>query len=164
MWIYDVSVAFIGFVFGTAKSEVILQQFFNRVNPCGVNWSCGKMKLIRNLGLCCWYCLHLTLNRIGLIEWMENTCTLKEFLYSTMTKEEQQRTARYYTHAFQLMAFQKNFQWSLNFMVMVVNCETLPHLQILIFFSKVFRCIQSMALNFCSKQGCFWCAIVWSGL
>lgn len=31
--------------------------------------------------------------RIGLIEWMENTCTLKEFLYSTMTEEEQQRTA-----------------------------------------------------------------------
>uniref|UniRef100_UPI0037E8F3E7 DNA-dependent protein kinase catalytic subunit n=1 Tax=Semicossyphus pulcher TaxID=241346 RepID=UPI0037E8F3E7 len=29
--------------------------------------------------------------RIGLIEWMENTCTLKEFLYSTMTKEEEPR-------------------------------------------------------------------------
>ncbi|XP_034718647.1 DNA-dependent protein kinase catalytic subunit [Etheostoma cragini] len=29
--------------------------------------------------------------RIGLIEWMENTCTLKEFLNSTMTDEESQR-------------------------------------------------------------------------
>ncbi|XP_029002542.1 DNA-dependent protein kinase catalytic subunit isoform X2 [Betta splendens] len=27
--------------------------------------------------------------RVGLIEWMENTCTLKEFLYNTMTKKEQ---------------------------------------------------------------------------
>uniref|UniRef100_A0A3Q2ZLZ6 DNA-dependent protein kinase catalytic subunit n=1 Tax=Kryptolebias marmoratus TaxID=37003 RepID=A0A3Q2ZLZ6_KRYMA len=34
--------------------------------------------------------------RIGLIEWMENTCTLKDFLYNTMTDEEQQR-ARGYT-------------------------------------------------------------------
>lgn len=33
--------------------------------------------------------------RIGLIEWMENTCTLKEFLYSTMTDVEQQRAGRY---------------------------------------------------------------------
>ncbi|XP_034415705.1 DNA-dependent protein kinase catalytic subunit [Cyclopterus lumpus] len=32
--------------------------------------------------------------RIGLIEWMENTCTLKEFLYNTMTDEEQQRAKR----------------------------------------------------------------------
>ncbi|XP_075968746.1 DNA-dependent protein kinase catalytic subunit [Anarhichas minor] len=32
--------------------------------------------------------------RIGLIEWMENTCTLKEFLYNTMTDEEQQRARR----------------------------------------------------------------------
>ncbi|CAG5895668.1 unnamed protein product [Menidia menidia] len=32
--------------------------------------------------------------RIGLIEWMENTCTLKEFLYNTMTEGEQQRAAR----------------------------------------------------------------------
>ncbi|XP_031163630.2 DNA-dependent protein kinase catalytic subunit [Sander lucioperca] len=32
--------------------------------------------------------------RIGLIEWMENTCTLKEFLYSTMTEEEKQRAGR----------------------------------------------------------------------
>ncbi|KAM7370115.1 hypothetical protein PAMP_011395 [Pampus punctatissimus] len=32
--------------------------------------------------------------RIGLIEWMENTCTLKEFLTSTMTKEEQQKAGR----------------------------------------------------------------------
>ncbi|XP_068603907.1 DNA-dependent protein kinase catalytic subunit [Brachionichthys hirsutus] len=31
--------------------------------------------------------------RIGLIEWMENTCTLKDFLCSTMTKEETQRAA-----------------------------------------------------------------------
>lgn len=31
--------------------------------------------------------------RIGLIEWMENTCTLKEFLCNTMTEEEQQRAA-----------------------------------------------------------------------
>nr|CBN81784.1 DNA-dependent protein kinase catalytic subunit [Dicentrarchus labrax] len=31
--------------------------------------------------------------RIGLIEWMENTCTLKEFLYNTLTEEEQQRAA-----------------------------------------------------------------------
>ncbi|KAM9337515.1 DNA-dependent protein kinase catalytic subunit [Symphorus nematophorus] len=31
--------------------------------------------------------------RIGLIEWMENTCTLKEFVQSTMTKEEEQRAA-----------------------------------------------------------------------
>uniref|UniRef100_A0A3B4GTT0 DNA-dependent protein kinase catalytic subunit n=1 Tax=Pundamilia nyererei TaxID=303518 RepID=A0A3B4GTT0_9CICH len=30
--------------------------------------------------------------RIGLIEWMENTCTLKEFVLNTMTEEEQQRT------------------------------------------------------------------------
>ncbi|XP_065804990.1 DNA-dependent protein kinase catalytic subunit isoform X2 [Labrus bergylta] len=30
--------------------------------------------------------------RIGLIEWMENTCTLKEFLYNTLTKEEEKRT------------------------------------------------------------------------
>ncbi|XP_041824461.1 DNA-dependent protein kinase catalytic subunit [Melanotaenia boesemani] len=29
--------------------------------------------------------------RIGLIEWMENTCTLKEFLYNTMTEEEQHK-------------------------------------------------------------------------
>uniref|UniRef100_A0A8D3CWJ1 DNA-dependent protein kinase catalytic subunit n=1 Tax=Scophthalmus maximus TaxID=52904 RepID=A0A8D3CWJ1_SCOMX len=33
--------------------------------------------------------------RIGLIEWMENTCTLKEFLYNTMTKEEQLRAPGY---------------------------------------------------------------------
>ncbi|XP_073344741.1 DNA-dependent protein kinase catalytic subunit [Pagrus major] len=33
-------------------------------------------------------------SRIGLIEWMENTCTLKEFVYSTMTEEEQQRGGR----------------------------------------------------------------------
>ncbi|XP_059183485.1 DNA-dependent protein kinase catalytic subunit [Centropristis striata] len=32
--------------------------------------------------------------RIGLIEWMENTTTLKEFLYGTMTDVEQQRAAR----------------------------------------------------------------------
>ncbi|XP_044195297.1 DNA-dependent protein kinase catalytic subunit [Thunnus albacares] len=32
--------------------------------------------------------------RIGLIEWMENTCTLKEFLISTMSKEEQQKAGR----------------------------------------------------------------------
>uniref|UniRef100_A0A3B4ZYV0 DNA-dependent protein kinase catalytic subunit n=1 Tax=Stegastes partitus TaxID=144197 RepID=A0A3B4ZYV0_9TELE len=32
--------------------------------------------------------------RIGLIEWMENTCTLKEFLTNTMTEEEQQRASR----------------------------------------------------------------------
>ncbi|XP_019943216.2 DNA-dependent protein kinase catalytic subunit isoform X1 [Paralichthys olivaceus] len=32
--------------------------------------------------------------RIGLIEWMENTCTLKEFLQSTMTEEEQQKAGR----------------------------------------------------------------------
>ncbi|XP_029313652.1 DNA-dependent protein kinase catalytic subunit [Cottoperca gobio] len=32
--------------------------------------------------------------RIGLIEWMENTCTLKEFLYNTMTEDEQQRAGR----------------------------------------------------------------------
>lgn len=31
--------------------------------------------------------------RIGLIEWMENTCTLKEFVCGTMTEEEKQRTA-----------------------------------------------------------------------
>nr|XP_061809878.1 DNA-dependent protein kinase catalytic subunit-like [Nerophis lumbriciformis] len=30
--------------------------------------------------------------RIGLIEWMENTCTLKEFLYTTMTEEEKLNT------------------------------------------------------------------------
>ncbi|XP_039982420.1 DNA-dependent protein kinase catalytic subunit isoform X2 [Xiphias gladius] len=38
--------------------------------------------------------------RIGLIEWMENTCTLKEFLSSTMTDEEQksaQRSAEVYS-------------------------------------------------------------------
>ncbi|XP_069007483.1 DNA-dependent protein kinase catalytic subunit [Embiotoca jacksoni] len=29
--------------------------------------------------------------RIGLIEWMENTSTLKEFVYNTMTEEEQER-------------------------------------------------------------------------
>uniref|UniRef100_A0A3P9NWB4 DNA-dependent protein kinase catalytic subunit n=1 Tax=Poecilia reticulata TaxID=8081 RepID=A0A3P9NWB4_POERE len=33
--------------------------------------------------------------RIGLIEWMENTCTLKEFLYSTMMGDEQQKVQRY---------------------------------------------------------------------
>ncbi|XP_034021328.1 DNA-dependent protein kinase catalytic subunit [Thalassophryne amazonica] len=32
--------------------------------------------------------------RIGLIEWMENTCTLKEFLNNAMTKEEQQMSWR----------------------------------------------------------------------
>ncbi|XP_033494873.2 DNA-dependent protein kinase catalytic subunit isoform X1 [Epinephelus lanceolatus] len=32
--------------------------------------------------------------RIGLIEWMENTCTLKDFLQSTMTDEEQRRAGR----------------------------------------------------------------------
>nr|XP_057916892.1 DNA-dependent protein kinase catalytic subunit isoform X2 [Doryrhamphus excisus] len=32
--------------------------------------------------------------RIGLIEWMENTCTLKEFLSATMTDEESLRAAR----------------------------------------------------------------------
>ncbi|XP_042366176.1 DNA-dependent protein kinase catalytic subunit [Plectropomus leopardus] len=32
--------------------------------------------------------------RIGLIEWMENTCTLKEFLRSTMSDEERQREGR----------------------------------------------------------------------
>uniref|UniRef100_A0A3Q2XVH6 DNA-dependent protein kinase catalytic subunit n=1 Tax=Hippocampus comes TaxID=109280 RepID=A0A3Q2XVH6_HIPCM len=33
--------------------------------------------------------------RIGLIEWMENTCTLKEFLAAAMTEEESLRAARY---------------------------------------------------------------------
>uniref|UniRef100_A0A3B3VB26 DNA-dependent protein kinase catalytic subunit n=1 Tax=Poecilia latipinna TaxID=48699 RepID=A0A3B3VB26_9TELE len=33
--------------------------------------------------------------RIGLIEWMENTCTLKEFLYNTMMGDEQQKVQRY---------------------------------------------------------------------
>ncbi|XP_032407093.1 DNA-dependent protein kinase catalytic subunit [Xiphophorus hellerii] len=32
--------------------------------------------------------------RIGLIEWMENTCTLKEFLENTMTGDEQQKVQR----------------------------------------------------------------------
>ncbi|KAM4719019.1 DNA-dependent protein kinase catalytic subunit isoform 2-T2 [Anableps anableps] len=32
--------------------------------------------------------------RIGLIEWMENTCTLKEFLYNTMMEEEKQEAGR----------------------------------------------------------------------
>ncbi|XP_034562055.1 DNA-dependent protein kinase catalytic subunit [Notolabrus celidotus] len=32
-------------------------------------------------------------SRIGLIEWMENTCTLKEFLHNTMTVEEQKRAS-----------------------------------------------------------------------
>ncbi|XP_061121318.1 DNA-dependent protein kinase catalytic subunit isoform X2 [Syngnathus typhle] len=32
--------------------------------------------------------------RIGLIEWMENTCTLREFLTATMTEEESHRAAR----------------------------------------------------------------------
>ncbi|XP_061661173.1 DNA-dependent protein kinase catalytic subunit isoform X2 [Syngnathoides biaculeatus] len=32
--------------------------------------------------------------RIGLIEWLENTCTLKEFLSATMTEEESLRAAR----------------------------------------------------------------------
>uniref|UniRef100_A0A3Q3GYR5 DNA-dependent protein kinase catalytic subunit n=1 Tax=Labrus bergylta TaxID=56723 RepID=A0A3Q3GYR5_9LABR len=36
--------------------------------------------------------------RIGLIEWMENTCTLKEFLYNTLTKEEEKRTEGYSIH------------------------------------------------------------------
>lgn len=27
-------------------------------------------------------------DRIGVIEWMENTCTLKDFLRTTMTEEE----------------------------------------------------------------------------
>lgn len=35
------------------------------------------------------------LYRIGLIEWMENTCTLKEFLAAAMTEEESLRAARY---------------------------------------------------------------------
>lgn len=46
----------------------------------------GKTVLIHHF-----HCLY----RIGLIEWMENTCTLKEFVNSTMTEEEQQRAARY---------------------------------------------------------------------
>lgn len=36
-------------------------------------------------------------HRIGLIEWMENTCTLKEFLSATMTTVEQRRAAGYVT-------------------------------------------------------------------
>ncbi|KAK1884702.1 DNA-dependent protein kinase catalytic subunit [Dissostichus eleginoides] len=32
--------------------------------------------------------------RIGLIEWMENTCTLKEFLYNTMTDAERDTAGR----------------------------------------------------------------------
>ncbi|XP_062335709.1 DNA-dependent protein kinase catalytic subunit [Osmerus eperlanus] len=32
--------------------------------------------------------------RIGLIEWMENTCTLKDFLFNTRTEEEQKATMR----------------------------------------------------------------------
>ncbi|XP_062235399.1 DNA-dependent protein kinase catalytic subunit [Platichthys flesus] len=32
--------------------------------------------------------------RIGLIEWMDNTCTLKDFLISTMTEEEQHTSKR----------------------------------------------------------------------
>lgn len=32
--------------------------------------------------------------RIGVIEWMENTCTLKEFLHSTMTDEEHKSAGR----------------------------------------------------------------------
>ncbi|CAJ1081863.1 DNA-dependent protein kinase catalytic subunit [Xyrichtys novacula] len=34
-------------------------------------------------------------SRIGLIEWMENTCTLKEFLHNTMTADEEKRAAGY---------------------------------------------------------------------
>lgn len=33
--------------------------------------------------------------RIGLIEWMENTCTLKDLLLRTRTEEEQQTVTRY---------------------------------------------------------------------
>lgn len=42
-----------------------------------------------------WMYFFHCLYRIGLIEWMENTCTLKEFLYSTMNEQEKQRTEGY---------------------------------------------------------------------
>lgn len=38
----------------------------------------------RRLVYFCMYCC-----RVGLIEWMENTCVLKDFIKNTMTKEEQ---------------------------------------------------------------------------
>lgn len=38
--------------------------------------------------------------RIGLIEWMENTSTLKDFLYNTMTEKEKQRALRYRIYIF----------------------------------------------------------------
>uniref|UniRef100_A0A3Q3H3L0 DNA-dependent protein kinase catalytic subunit n=1 Tax=Labrus bergylta TaxID=56723 RepID=A0A3Q3H3L0_9LABR len=43
--------------------------------------------------------------RIGLIEWMENTCTLKEFLYNTLTKEEEKRTEGYKNYKKWLSSF-----------------------------------------------------------
>lgn len=50
-------------------------------------------------------------NRIGLIEWMENTCTLKEFLGTSMTAEEQ-RTVAGYVHVWLVQG--NNYEkWSL---------------------------------------------------
>lgn len=43
------------------------------------------------------YCHFHCFYRIGLIEWLENTCTLKEFLFSTATNGEKERAARYST-------------------------------------------------------------------
>ncbi|XP_023688567.2 DNA-dependent protein kinase catalytic subunit isoform X1 [Paramormyrops kingsleyae] len=47
----------------------------------------------RNMKLSTYQVVPMT-TRIGLIEWMENTCTLKEFLYTRMTEDEQQNATR----------------------------------------------------------------------
>ncbi|KAK1173766.1 DNA-dependent protein kinase catalytic subunit [Acipenser oxyrinchus oxyrinchus] len=47
----------------------------------------------RNLQLKTYQVIPMT-TRIGLIEWLENTCTLKEFLFHRMTEEERKHSAR----------------------------------------------------------------------
>ncbi|KAL4648766.1 DNA-dependent protein kinase catalytic subunit isoform X1 [Arapaima gigas] len=47
----------------------------------------------KNMMLCTYKVIPMT-SRIGLIEWMENTCTLKDFLYSRMSEEERRNTHR----------------------------------------------------------------------
>lgn len=45
-----------------------------------------KVTSVRPNNCCC--------DRIGIIEWMENTCTLKDFLSNTLTEEEKGRASR----------------------------------------------------------------------
>ncbi|KAM9839260.1 DNA-dependent protein kinase catalytic subunit [Aulostomus maculatus] len=72
------------------RQDQRIEQLFSVMNILlSHNSACAH----RGLQLCTYQVIPIS-TRIGLIEWMENTCTLKEFLTSTLTDEEQQTAAR----------------------------------------------------------------------